>query len=329
MVEAVSAFRIWCERDLPAAYAGLLDGSAVLVGSGASEAHAHGSIADAQAIIASSRVRYDAELMDAIPSLQVISRTGIGLDNVSLPEASGRGIAVCHVPGGPTISTAEHAISLLLAVAKALPRTTEAMRSGRGDHFNDYTGVELNGLRLGIVGLGQIGRRVAVVARALEMEVAAYDPFVDPEVARSVGAELEPDLGLLLAGADAVSLHVPLTENTRGLLDAKRIAQMKQGAILVNTARGGLVDEGALLAALEGGHLRGAGLDVFDPEPPESTNPLLRRSDVIATPHIAGATGASRDRLWRAAIAQALQVLRGERPAGLANPEVWPPGGDA
>ncbi len=329
MVEAVSAFRIWCERDLPAAYTGLLDSSAVLVGSGASEAHAQGSIAGAQAIIASARVRYDAELMDAIPSLQVISRTGIGLDNISIPEASARGVAVCHVPGGPTISTAEHTIALLFAVAKDLPRTTEALRAGRGDYFNDYAGVELNGLRLGIVGLGQIGRRVAVVARALEMEVAAYDPFVDAEVARSVGAELEPDLGRLLAGADAVSLHVPLTERTRGLLDAERIAQMKQGAILVNTARGGLVDEGALLAALEGGHLRGAGLDVFDPEPPEPTNPLLGRSDVIATPHIAGATGASRDRLWRAAIAQALQVLRGERPAGLANPEVWPPGGGA
>jgi D-3-phosphoglycerate dehydrogenase len=279
---------------------------------------------DADAIIASARVRYDAELMDRVPTLRVISRTGIGLDNISLADASERGIAVCHAPDGPTISTAEHAIALLLAVAKELPRTMDALRGGRGDFFNDYAGIELHGLRLGVVGLGQIGRRVATFAQALGMEVAAYDPFVAPEVAEALGVELAPELDALLAGADAVSLHAPLTAQTAKLIDRKRLATMKRGAILVNTARGGLVDEGALLEALRSGHLRGAGLDVFDPEPPEPDNELLRRSDVIATPHIAGATGAGKDRLWRIAIAQALQVLRGERPAGLVNPEMWP-----
>ena len=131
-------------------------------------------------------------------------------------------------------------------------------------------------------------------------------------------------LETLLGQADVVSLHVPLLPETRGMIDAARLAQMKQGAILINAARGGLVDEKALLAALEKGRLRGAGLDVFESEPPSPDHPLLARADVIATPHIAAATGASKDRLWRTAIGQALQVLGGERPAHLVNPEVWP-----
>lgn len=281
-------------------------------------------IAEAQAIVASSRLRYDGELMDRAPALRVISRTGVGLDNVSIGDASERGIAVCHVPDGPTISTAEHTVTLLLAVAKQLARTTQALRDGRGDFFNDYQGVELYGLCLGLIGLGQIGRRMATFGSALGMRVAAFDPFIDPSAAETLGVELEPDLEALLAAADVVSLHAPLTNDTYHLIDAARLAQMKPGAILVNTARGSLVDERALLDALGSGHLRGAGLDVFDPEPPHPANELLRRDDVVATPHIAGATGASKDRLWRMAIAQALQVLRGEKPPNLVNPEIWP-----
>jgi D-3-phosphoglycerate dehydrogenase len=324
VTERAPAFRMWFEREPPPAYAELLRGSAVIVGSGISEATADGSIAATEAIIASARLQYDGGLMDIVPGLRVISRTGIGLDNISLDEATARGIAVCHVPDGPTISTAEHAVTLLLAVAKELQRACTALRNSESDFFNDYQGVELNGLCCGLVGLGQIGQRVAVSARALGMDVVAYDPYVDPEVAASLAVELAPDLERLLARADAVSLHVPLTPETNRIIDARRLALMKPGAILVNTARGGLIDEPALLEALESGHLRGAGLDVFDPEPPQPDNPLLRRSDVVATPHIAGATGASKDRLWRTAIAQALQVLRGERPSSLANPEVWP-----
>jgi D-3-phosphoglycerate dehydrogenase len=317
-----SLFRIWFERNPPATYARLLEGSALIVGSGASEARAQGSISKAQAIIASSRVRYDGELMNLAPELRVISRTGIGLDNVSISDASKRGIAVCNLPEGPTVSTAEHAIALMFAVAKELPRAAQALRDGRGDFFNEYRGIELCGLRLGIIGLGRIGGRVAMFAKALGMEVTACDPFLDPRIAERVGAKVLPDLTVLLAGADVVSLHAPLKPETKDLMDANRIAEMKRGALVSNTARGGLVDEQALLGALESGHLRGAGLDVFDPEPPDPTNRLLQLDNVIATPHIAGATETSRDHLWRMAIAQALQVLRGERPPSLANPEI-------
>jgi phosphoglycerate dehydrogenase-like enzyme len=155
------------------------------------------------------------------------------------------------------------------------------------------------------------------------MSVIAFDPYVPPERARALGVEPAPNLDAMLQVADAISLHASLTEETRHLIDARALDRCKHGVILLNTARGGLVDEEALLAALETGHVRGAGLDVFETEPPPPDNPLLQRDDVVATPHIAGATGAGKDRLWRTAITQALQVLRNERPPHLANPEVW------
>ena len=177
---------------------------------------------------------------------------------------------------------------------------------------------------LGLIGLGRIGKRVAKIAAGFDMIVKAYDPLVSPDQARDLGVELASSLEDVLRTADIVSLHVPLTPETRNMINAERLALMKPGAYLVNAARGGLVDQAALLAALESGRLHGAGLDVFPQEPPDPQSPLLHRDDVIATPHIAGATLAGKDRLWTTAINQALQVLRGERPEHLANPEVWP-----
>jgi len=313
-------FRFWFERRPPERYAQLLEGAAVIVGDNSGSNGGPEAIAEAQAVVASARVRYDAELMDRVPGLRVISRTGIGVDNIALDAATSRGIAVCNVPDGPTVSTAEHAVTLLMAAAKQIPAAAQSLRDGHGDLFNDYQGIELDGLTLGLVGLGQIGRRVARICGAVGMQVVAYDPYLDPAVAESVPAELVEDLESLLRRADVVSLHAPLTEQTSRMIDRERLALMKPGAILVNTARGGLVEEDALLEALDSGHIRGAGLDVFDPEPPQPDNPLLHRPDVIATPHIAGATLASKDRLWRIAITQALQVLRGETPPNLVNP---------
>lgn len=315
-----SLFRFWFERRPPERYAQLLEGAAVIVGDNSDGNGGPEAIAEAQAVVASARVRYDAELMDRVPDLRVISRTGIGVDNIALDAATSRGIAVCNVPDGPTVSTAEHTVTLLMATAKQIPAAAQALREGRGDLFNEYEGIELDGLTLGLVGLGQIGRRVARICRVVGMRVVAYDPYVDPAVAESIPAELVGDLETLLRRADAVSLHTPLTDETSRMIDRDRLALMKPGAILVNTARGGLVDEGALLEALDSGHIRGAGLDVFDQEPAQPDNPLLHRPDVIATPHVAGATLASKDRLWRIAITQALQVLRGETPANLVNP---------
>lgn len=283
------------------------------------------SLPAADAIVAAARVRYDASLFAQAPLLRAICRTGIGYDNVNVADATKFGIAVCNVPDGPTISTAEHAVCLLLAVAKNLHRSSRVLRDDvRGDYFSMFTGIELDGQTLGLVGLGRIGSRVARAARGLGMHVLAYDPYLNRDLAREVGAETAASLDDVLDRADVISLHVPLTAETRHLVNAERLANMKRGAILINTARGGLVDEAALLAALESGHLRGAGIDVFDTEPPPADHPLLSHPNVIATPHVAAATTAAKARLWKGAIRQALAVLEGQRPAHLVNPEVWP-----
>ncbi len=319
-------YRLWFENTLPTAYAPLIEGAAVVVGSAAASPEApFAALAQADAIIASGGIRYDSAVLDLAPRVRVLSRTGIGLDNVVVADATARGIAVCYAPEAPTVSTAEHAITLLLAVAKDLKRIDRMVRQGvPRDMFARNRGIELAGLCLGVVGLGRIGGRVATMARGLGMNVVGFDPWAPPQRAADLGVEPVPSLEELLRRADAVTLHVPLTPETRHLIDAARLAQMKPGAILVNAARGGLVDEAALLVALESGRLFGAGLDVFEVEPLSPQNPLLSLENVVATPHIASSTTAGRERIWTTALTQALQVLRGERPPYLVNPEVWP-----
>lgn len=310
---------------MPDVYAPMLEGFAIAIGpTSADSDQPLAGLADAQAIIAGSRVRYDGALMDQAPGLRVIARSGIGIDNLSLPDATARGVAVCNAPDGPTISTAEHAIALLMAATKFLKRNENSLRDGRKhDFFGENQGLELAGQQLGLVGMGRIGSRVARVARAMDMNVVVYDPYISAERAAELGVTLVPTLEALLSTSDVVSLHLPATPETRHLINARSLARMKPGAFLINTARGALIDESALIQALDSGRLAGVGLDVFDPEPPDLENPLLHRDNVIATPHVASATGAGKDRLWRTAIAQAIQVLRGERPPHLLNPEVW------
>ncbi|HBY94847.1 MAG TPA: hydroxyacid dehydrogenase [Chloroflexi bacterium] len=322
-------YRIWFERPLPVEYAHLLDGVALPVGPASATPEAPlVALREAHGIIASSQVRYDGALMDQAPTLRVIARTGIGLDNVCIADATARGIAVCYAPDAPTISTAEHAVTLMLACLKRLKECERQLRRGEKiDFFGNYRGAEIHGLHLGLVGLGRIGRHVAKIALALGTHVVGFDPYVPAEQVVNLGIEPASTLDAMLQTSDIVSLHVPLTPETRHLMNAQRLAQLKPGAFLINTARGGLVDEAALLDALESGRLQGAGLDVFDPEPPGPSNPLLQREDVICTPHIGGATLASKDRLWNTAITQVLQVLRGERPPYLVNEEVWPVSG--
>lgn len=318
--------KIWFERALPPEHAVLLAGRAEPIGAAdPAGGDPMASLPQAEAIVASARIKYDASLFARTPLLRAVCRTGIGYDNVNVADATKFGVAVCNVPDGPSISTAEHAVCLMLAVAKNLHRSCRVLRDGvRGDYFTMFTGVELDGLTLGLLGMGRIGSRVARAARGLGMQVLAYDPYLNRDLAREVGAAAAASLDELLTRADVVSLHVPLTPETRHLVNAERLARMKKGAILINTARGGLVDEAALLAALESGHLHGAGIDVFDTEPPPADHPLLSRPDVIATPHVAAATTAAKVRLWEGAIRQALAVLEGERPVHLVNPDVWP-----
>lgn len=317
-------FQIWFERDVPDHVAAELEGVAQLLGPGtATPQDLLSSVGPAQAIIASSLVAYDGPAMDRAPDLRVIARTGIGYDQIDLAAATDRGVAVCNAPDAPTTSTAEHTMALMLAVAKRVPSAQEALRSGGRDFFATHRGFDLEDRCLGLVGVGRIGKAVARMAQGFDMRVIAHDPFVDDAAMATFGIEPVDRLATLLARADVVSLHVPLTNETRHLIDSKAMRQMKPESMLVNTARGGLIDHPALLEALESGALFGAGLDVTDPEPLPPEHPLLHRSDVVVTPHVATATGAGKARLYESAVTQALQVLRGERPPHLVNADVW------
>lgn len=281
----------------------------------------HAGIDSAQAIVAGV-FTYDADFMDGAPDVKVIARTGIGVDTVDVPEATRRGIAVCNAPDGPTVSTGEHAVMLMLAVAKNLKQSEADLRAGAGNYYANHSAIELSGKTLGLLGFGRIARSVAGVALGLGMNVIAHDPHLD-EDAFPPGVTRARDLGELLGAADVVSVHVPLSDETRHLVDAAAFAAMRTGAVFINTARGGLVDHDALLGALESRHLHGAGLDVTDPEPLDPDHPLLHRHDVIVTPHVASGTHAGKRRIFRTALDQVVHVLRGERPPHLVNPEVW------
>jgi D-3-phosphoglycerate dehydrogenase / 2-oxoglutarate reductase len=315
--------RIWFEREQGPAVLDLLEGLAEPLGPaspGPEDPFRHVGSADA---IVAGRLRYSAEVMDRAPRARVISRTGIGYDRVDVQAATRRGIVVCHTPDAPTASTAEHAVALMLAVAKRLKRWERELRLGGEDFIDRATGVELAGKVVGLIGLGRIGGRVARICRALGMAVLAWDPYVGAGSARDLEVELVGSLDELLERSDVVFLHAPLTAETRGLMDAGRIGKMRRGAILVNTARGEMVDHGSLLSALTEGHLGGVGLDVTDPEPLDPGHPLLDREDVVVTPHVATATAEARQRIAQQAVSQALQVLKGKRPPHMVNPEAW------
>jgi D-3-phosphoglycerate dehydrogenase len=267
------------------------------------------------AAVVAGPTHYDAAHLDAAPGLRVVARTGIGVDSVDLDAATERGVIVCNTPDGPTISTAEHTMALLLLAAKRLDVTQAALRAAAGNYHESSPAIELAGRTLGLVGYGRIGRLVARMAESFGMSVLVHDPFV--EIDRPTAS-----LDQLLAASDVVSLHLPLTPDTRHLLGADRFSLMRRGAILVNCARGGLVDHDALVDALDDGMLSVAALDVTEPEPLAPDHPLLHRDDVIVTPHVASATHAGRMRMQVAAIGAVNAVLAGERPEHVCNPAV-------
>ena len=320
--------KIWFESSIPTDFAVMADGLAESISPGdrlAQEPFYGLDVADG--VIAGGH-SYNAEVMNLAPRLLIIARAGIGYEKVDLAAATAHGIAVCNTPDAPTISTAECALTLMMGVARNIKRVEKDLRSaletGTRKNFGAaYIALELSGTQLGLVGLGRIGGHVAKIARAMGMRVATYDPYVNPERAASLGVERVDSLERLLAMSDMVSLHLPLTPETYRLMNAERFAQMKRDAIFINVSRGGIVDESALIAALDSGHLFGAGLDVTDHEPPEAGNPLLYRDNVILTPHIASSTQAGRKRIMVAAMERVLCVLRGEQPPDLLNPEVW------
>jgi phosphoglycerate dehydrogenase-like enzyme len=259
--------------------------------------------------------------MDRAPGLRVIARTGIGYEKVDIAAATQRGIAVCNTPDAPTVSTAEHTITLLMMVAKNVKQSEAVLRRGGSDFYARHTGLDLHGLTLGLVGYGRIARRVAGIASGMGMRIAAFDPYLEP--GEFGDARRTETIEELAATSDALSLHIPHTPENAGLVDSSLLSAMKPGAILINTARGGLVDLAALEGSLESGHLFGAGLDVTDPEPLPPDHPLLHRNDVVVTPHVAAGTAGAKQRIFRTAFEQVMAVLRGTRPVHLVNPEIW------
>ncbi|MES2493555.1 MAG: phosphoglycerate dehydrogenase [Pseudomonadota bacterium] len=240
---------------------------------------------DGLAIRSTTRVTKD--ILDAATNLKVIGRAGIGVDNVDIPAASAKGVVVMNTPFGNSITTAEHAVALMFALARQLPEANAQTQAGLWPK-NGFMGVEVTGKTLGLIGAGNIGSIVASRALGLRMKVAAYDPFLTPERAVEMGVE-KVDLDTLLARADFITLHTPLTNETRNILSAENLAKTKKGVRIVNCARGGLVDEAALKAGLDSGHIAGAALDVFVTEP-ATDSPLFGTPNFICTPHLGAST---------------------------------------
>jgi D-3-phosphoglycerate dehydrogenase len=264
-------------------------------------------VADADALIVRSAVQADAALLEKAQKLRVIGRAGVGVDNVDLEAATRLGIAVMNTPGANAVAVAEHTLGMALAMARHLCRADALMKAGKWEK-KSLQGTELRGKTLGIVGLGRIGMEVARRARAFGMKLVAHDPFVSPEVAREAEIELS-GLDRVLAAADYVTLHLALTPQSAGIINAETIRKMKKGARLINCARGELVDEAALAAALRDGHLAGAAVDVFAEEPPKNS-PLGTAPNVIMTPHIGGSTHEAQEAVGVQIAVQVREFLR-------------------
>ena len=281
-----------------------------------------GCIADYDGLVIRSGTKVTAEVIEAAAKLKVVGRAGIGVDNVDVPAATRRGIVVMNTPGGNNTTTAEHAISLLLASARHIPQAYKSLTGGKWER-SKFTGTEVSGKTLGVVGLGNIGRIVADRGAGLAMKVLAYDPFVTPDKA-PLDAELV-DLDELYARADFVTVHVPLTNDTRGLIDASAIAKMKDGVRIVNCARGGIVDEEALAEGIRSGRVAGAALDVFETEPPPEDHPLLQLPEVVVTPHLGASTGEAQVNVAVAIAEQVSAYLqRGAITAAINMPALTP-----
>jgi D-3-phosphoglycerate dehydrogenase len=265
-------------------------------------------IGDFDAIIVRSATTLDASLLEQAQRLRVIGRAGVGVDNIDVDAATRRGIVVANAAETTVVSAAEHTIALILALARNVPQAHAAVKAGAWERAK-FSGIELAGKTLGVLGLGRIGREVARRAQGLGMRVVAYDPFVTSERFRDLGVEAAAALDDVYSEADVITLHLPLNEETRGVLDAKAFGNMRVGVRIVNTARGGLIDEGALHDALTSGKVAGAALDVFGVEPYSGS--LLELDNVVVTPHLAGSTTEAQDRAGVVIAEQVAAALEG------------------
>ncbi|WP_086819721.1 phosphoglycerate dehydrogenase [Allokutzneria sp. NRRL B-24872] len=287
------------------------------------------ALAEADALLVRSATQVDAEALASSNKLKVVARAGVGLDNVDVDAATARGVMVVNAPTSNIVSAAEHAVALLLAVARRIPEADASLKDGKWKR-SALGGVELNGKTVGVIGLGKIGQLFASRVAAFGVKLIAYDPYVSPARAGQLGIELV-SLETLLAQADAISIHLPKTPETKGLIGADELAKTKKGVLIVNAARGGLIDEGALADAARSGHIGGAGVDVFVTEPTTSS-PLFELPNVVVTPHLGASTAEAQDRAGTDVARSVVLALRGDfvpdavnvRGGGIVGEEVRP-----
>lgn len=268
----------------------------------------HQYLADTDAMLVRSAAKVTREVIEKAPKLRVIGRAGVGVDNVDLEAATAAGVLVMNTPGGNAVAVAEHTLGLMLAMTRSIPQASESTKSGKWEK-KKFLGHELRGKKVGVVGLGSIGREVVKRARAFEMSIVASDPYVNPQSAADLGIELVP-LSKLFAESDYITLHMALTPETQNMLNAAAFAQMKNGVRIVNCARGELVDFAALREAMDSGKVAGAALDVFQTEPPAAGEPLLAMPNVIATPHIGGSTEEAQEIVGVRIVEQVIEYLQ-------------------
>jgi D-3-phosphoglycerate dehydrogenase len=265
------------------------------------------------------------DLLRVTPNLLAVSTNGAGYDTVDVASCTRAGVLVVNQAGGNAEAVAEHALGMMLILSKRIVETDRHMRRTNGIMRNDYIGRDLFGATIGIIGLGHVGTRLAELCGGLlRMRVLAYDPYLTEEQVTARGAEKIDDLHALLAASDVVSVNCPRTAETRGMIGAPEYAAMQRHAYFITTARGGIHDEKALATALRGHRIAGAGLDVWEKEPPPHDHPLLAFDTVVASPHTAGVTRQSRTRIATIAAEQMIDILDGKRPPRIINPEVWP-----
>jgi len=288
---------------------------------GHSEEEIGAAAAEVDAIIIRNKGFLSEAIFEGAKRLKCVARHGVGVDNIDVKAATRRRLPVCFAPGANTESVAEHAILLMLAVGKRTAHLDREVRRGRWWDLRTCEFFELKGRSVGLIGLGRIGSRVAELAQAFGMKVFAHDPFISPEEVKRKGiTPMERDE--LLKSCDIISLHLPLLPDSKKFLGTKEFEMMREGTVLINTGRGGLVDEEALYSALKSGRLFGAGLDVTDPEPPLAHNPLFGLDNVIFSPHMAAHSTTSMRNMAVFAAEQVVKVLKGERPTLIVNPEV-------
>ncbi len=268
------------------------------------------AVGPASGLVVRSATQVDAELLGVAPNLRVVGRAGIGVDNIDLEAATAAGVLVVNAPTANAISAAEHTMALLLSQARRIPEADRTLRDGVWDRSR-FRGVEVHGKTLGLIGLGRIGTLVAQRALAFGMRVVAYDPYVGEDRARRLGVEFAAEIGDVLGAADFITIHLPKTRATEGLIDAAALAAMKPGARIVNTSRGGIVDEAALAESVRDGHVAGAALDVFSSEP-LSESPLFDLPQVVLTPHLGASTVEAQDKAGTSVAAAVAAALRGE-----------------